>query len=183
MLGFPLIPTATFPANASAAAFCQSSNIDSDFDTKLLAFLKHGKSALITSRLARELPQTITEHPNTSIINTHSYTFPDRMPRITHEKLPQEDPQPLARELYAISRDELDTLRKPFLDILEIDIHPPAGISIHLLRDGTCILQNFSDHKWKSDLEPAHIDKKNSSGVDTDSALQPGGLMILHPVK
>ena len=182
-LGFPLVPTASFPRDASAAAFCQSSNVGDDFDEKLLTFLESGKLALLTSRLAEELPQTITQHPNASILATHIYTFPDRMPRMVGEELAQDDSLPLAEALYSMSPDELHILRQPFLDILEIDISPSVGITIHQLSGGTCILQNFSGDKWKADVEFERIDKGCSAGVDEAGNLLPGGLMVLQSAK
>ncbi len=126
MLGLPLAPCHTFPADAPAAFFSIHSLKDPDFAARLEPFIASGKPVLLTGGLARRLTGKVRlDKENVQILHVGG--------------------QPVS--LLGLSQTELDRLREPLLKPLHTEFHAPAEVALYLFKDGSWVVENFGDRE------------------------------------
>ncbi len=124
MLGLPLVPCHEFPTNAPAAFFSVHALKDPGFETKLSDFIGSGKPVLITDGLAQLLVNRVKlDVPNVRVLP------------VTGEP----------KSLLQLTQRELDELRVPLLRPLEAAFEAPNGVALYLFRDGSWVVENFTD--------------------------------------
>jgi len=125
MLGLPLVPSAEVDPSAKAAFFSQHALADSTFSQKLKNMLRAGKPILITSHLAEELKRNLpSEVKNLQIL------------KVGNEP----------RDLYKLSREQLDPIRKPLLSPFGIEFSAPSRVALYLYGDDLVVIENFNDN-------------------------------------
>lgn len=129
MLGFPLVPCHEFPTNAPAAFFSIHALKDPDFATKLTIFVAAKKPVLLTDSLVQVLGSKL-----------------DRDSSFIHILPVKENP----KGLLDAKQPDLDSWRAPLLKPLNTTFTAPPLVSLYLFKDGSCVIENFSD-------QPANI--------------------------
>ena len=131
MLGLPLVPCHAFPTKASAAFFSVHALKDADFAAKLSRFIKTGKPVLLTDGLAQQLTNIVSlEAANIRILPVKG------------------DP----KSLLQLSQAALDDLRAPLLRPFKTSFNAPNRVALYLFRDGSSVIENFTDEAVNSDL-------------------------------
>jgi hypothetical protein len=124
MLGLPLVPCHEFPTNAPAAFFSIHALKDSNFATKLAAFIQKGKPVLLTDGLVQALTNQLKlDAPNIRVLPVKG------------------DP----KSLLQLRRKDLDELRVSVLRPFKTSFAAPDQIAVYLFRDGSWVLENFND--------------------------------------
>ena len=130
MLGLPLAPCHEFPADAPAAFFSVHALKDANLAARLSAFIAAGKPVLITDGLAQRLAGKVDlARPNVQVLPVKG--------------------QP--KSLLELPENELNSLRAPLLRALKISLLAPNQVALYLFRDGSWVVENFSD-------EPAAVE-------------------------
>lgn len=124
MLGLPLVPSDTIETDAKAAFFSQHALADSTFSDKLMKTLDVGKPVLITSHLAEDLKDKV------SLDSKNLQTL----------KVGDEP-----RDLYNLTREQLDPLRKPLLAPFGIELSAPSKVALYLYSEDVVVIENFND--------------------------------------
>lgn len=124
MLGLPLVPSDTIETDAKAAFFSQQALADPTFSDKLMKMLDAGKPVLLTRHLAEDLKEKLAPQP-----------------RRIHILKVESEP----RDLYNLTREELDPLRKPLLAPFGIEFSAPSRVALYLYADDLVVIENFSD--------------------------------------
>jgi hypothetical protein len=124
MLGLPLVPSAAVEPDARAAFFSQHALADSTFSDKLMKMLDVGKPVLITSHLAEDLKDKV------SLDSKNLQTL----------KVGDEP-----RDLYNLTREQLDPLRKPLLAPFGIEFSAPSKVALYLYSEDVVVIENFND--------------------------------------
>jgi hypothetical protein len=130
MLGLPLVPGSTVDPDAKAAFFSQHALADPDFNGKLDRMLRAGKPVLITSHLARDhfANPAFAEGRHTEPRNLYVLKVGDE-----------------PRDLYSMTREQLDALRKPMLAPFGIEFSAPSRVALYLYADDVVVIENFND--------------------------------------
>jgi hypothetical protein len=124
MIGIPLAPTHEFPANARAAFFSIHALKDPQFATQFGAFIKAGRTALITDGLANRLPdKSLLQAKNVSILNVNG------------------DPKSLLK----LEPVELKRISEPLLHALKLEWDAPNHVALYPFSDGSWVAENFND--------------------------------------
>lgn len=124
MLGLPLVPCHVFPTNAPAAFFSLHALKDPEFAVKLAAMEAAGTPVLLTDGLAAALPAPLGRpRPGVQVLAVRG------------------DP----KGVLELGRAELDALREPLLKPLGTTLSAPSWVSLMQFRDGSRVLQNFTD--------------------------------------
>jgi len=124
MLGLPLVPSDSIDPEAKAAFFSQHALADGTFPDKLAKMLQAGKPVVLTSHLAEDLKEKLAPEP-----------------RQIHILKVGSEP----RDLYNLTREELDALRKPLLAPFGIEFSAPSKVALYLYSDGLVVIENFND--------------------------------------
>jgi hypothetical protein len=124
MLGLPLVPASTVDPNAKAAFFSQHALAAPDFIGKLDRMLRADKPVLITSHIAEDLKGNLSAQPK----NLHILNVGDE-----------------PRDVYKLTREELDVIRKPVLAPFGIEFSAPSRVTLYLYADNLAIIENFND--------------------------------------
>ncbi len=124
MLGLPLVPCHTFPADAPAAFFSVHALKDPDLISELGAFIQAGKPVLLTDGLAKALADRC-----------------DLRAADVHILSVKGDP----KSLLELSQGELDGLRAPLLRPLKASFHAPNRVGLYLFSDGSWVIENFNN--------------------------------------
>jgi len=141
MLGLPLVPCHEFPANAEAAFFSIHALKDPDLPAKLSRFVKAGRPVLLTDGLAQQLTNKVNlDAPNVRILGVKG------------------DPKSLLQRSHA----ELDELRAPLLRPFKTQFSAPNGVALYLFRDGSWVVENFSDESVNVELnhQPLQVEAR-----------------------
>jgi hypothetical protein len=126
MIGLPLVPCHQFPSDAKAAFFSVHALKDPDLVLKLSRFIKAGKPMLVTDGLAARLKDRVwLEAPNVHILPVKG------------------DP----KSLLQLPQAEVDSLRAPLLKPFKAVFGAPNQVSLYLFRDGSWVVENFSDRE------------------------------------
>jgi len=124
MLGLPLVPSPTIDPDAKAAFFSQHALADPQFPDALDKILiTAGRPVLITSHLQHlkaMLPQQVK--------NLHILKVGDE-----------------PRDLYKLTREELDPLRKLMLAPFGIEFSAPSRVALYLYAGDLVVIENFND--------------------------------------
>lgn len=124
MLGLPLVPATSVDPVAKAAFFSQHALADPDFTGKLDEMLRAGKPVLLTSHLAEDLKEKLADQPREI-----------RILKVGSEP----------RDLYNLTREQLDALRKPLLAPFGISFSAPSRVALYLYSGGLVVIENFND--------------------------------------
>lgn len=124
MLGLPLVPATNVDPEAKVAFFSQHALADPDFTGKLDKMLQAGKPVLLTSHLADELKEKLA--PQTREV---------RILKVGDEP----------RDLYNLTRDELDAVRKPLLAPFGIEFSASSRVALYLYSGDFVVIENFND--------------------------------------
>jgi hypothetical protein len=125
MLGLPLVPSAEIDPDVGAAFFSQHALAHSAFGGKLDQMLRDGKPVLITSHLADDLKGKIrTDAKKLQILNVGN--------------------EP--RDLYKMTREQLDPIRKVLLAPFGIDFSAPSRVALYLYGKELIVIENFNDN-------------------------------------
>jgi len=124
MLGLPLVPSADIDPDAKAAFFSQHALAAPTFPDKLKKMLADGKPVLITSHLAEDLKEVLAGEPR----------------QLQILKVGDEP-----RDLYNLTREELDALRRPLLAPFGIEFSAPSRVALYLYGDDLAVIENFND--------------------------------------
>lgn len=134
MMGLPLVPCHEFPAEAKAALFSVHALKDPDLAGKLSAFLKAGKTALITDGLAKQLAGKV-----------------DLAASGVHVLPVKGDP----KSLLELSQTQLDVLRADILRPLGHVFRAPNRVALYVFADGSRVMENFRDEPARVELDGA----------------------------
>ncbi len=124
MLGLPLVPATEVDPGARAAFFSQHALAEPDFAGKLDKMLRAGKPVLLTSHLANDLKDHLADQPR-------------------EIRILQVGSEP--RDLYKLSREELDAIRKPMLAPFGIQFSAPSRVALYLYDGDLVVVENFND--------------------------------------
>ncbi len=131
MLGLPLAPCDTFPADAPAAFFSLHALKDGDLVPKLAAFIKAGKPVLLTDGLAQRLAARIPlDSQNVHVISVKGNP----------------------KSLLQLSTGDLDDLRAPLLRPFHSSLSAPNRVAFYLFGDGSWVVENFNDESVNIEL-------------------------------
>ncbi len=131
MLGLPLVPCHEFPKDAPAAFFSVHALKDTQFASRLAAFIKTGKPVLITDGLAARLgDQVYLKAANLQVLEVKGSP----------------------KSLLDLPQERVDALRAPLLRPLKTDLRAPAGVAFYPFRDGSWVLENFRDEPVSAEL-------------------------------
>jgi hypothetical protein len=125
MLGLPLVPATSVDPEAKAAFFSQHALADPDFAGKLDTMLQAGKPVLLTSHLADDLKEKLADQPREV-----------RIVKVGSEP----------RDLYNLTREELDIIRKPLLSPFGIEFSAPSKVALYLYSGDFVVVENFNDN-------------------------------------
>ena len=130
MLGVPLVPATNVDPEAKAAFFSQHALADPDFTGKLDKMLRAGKPVLITSHLARDhfANPAFAEGKHKEPANLYVLKVGDE-----------------PRDLYNLTREELDAVRKPLLAPFGIEFSAPSKVALYLYSGDFVVIENFND--------------------------------------
>ncbi len=130
MLGLPLVPAAEIDPDAKAAFFSQHALADPAFSAKLDQMLRAGKPVLMTSHLAEDhfADPIFAEGKHSSPRNLYVLKVGDE-----------------PRDLYKLTCEELDGLRKPLLAPFGIEFSAPSKVALYLYSDDLVVIENFND--------------------------------------
>lgn len=124
MLGLPLLPCHEFPAQSSAAFFSVHALKDSNFAAKLQAYIKAGKTVLLTDGLIKALGDKV----DLKASNVHILAVKGE-----------------PKSLLKLTQAELDPLRAPLLKPLGVDFRAPNKTGLYLFTDGSRVIENFNN--------------------------------------
>ncbi len=146
MLGLPLVPATSVDPEAKVAFFSQHALADPDFPDALEKILiTAGRPVLITTHL---------EHLKTML--------PQQVKNLHILKLGDEP-----RDLYNLTREELDAVRKPLLAPFGIEFSAPSKVALYLYSGDFVVVENFND-------SPAEIKlSRSSAGGFSFTSLRP----------
>ncbi len=126
MLGLPLVPSAEIDSQAKAAFFSQHALADPTFTGKLDQMLRAGKPVLMTSHLADDLKgKTLTDAKTLKIL------------KVGNEP----------RDLYKMTREQLDSIRKPLLAPFGVGFSAPSRVALYLYSGNLLVIENFNDNR------------------------------------
>jgi hypothetical protein len=131
MMGLPLVPCHTFPADAPAAFFSVHALKDPDLVSELGVFIQAGKPVLLTDGLAK----TLGNRCDLTAANVHILPV-------------KGDP----KSLLELSQGELDGLRAPLLRPLKTSFHAPNRVGLYLFSDGSWVIENFNNQPASVEL-------------------------------
>lgn len=170
MLGLPLVPATSVESGAKAAFFSQHALADPDFTGKLDEMLRAGKPVLLTSHLADDLKEKLADQPGEI-----------RILKVGSEP----------RDLYNLTREELDAIRKPLLAPFGIEFSAPSKVALYLYSGGFVVIENFNDSPVEiaftrsrtggfsfTSLEPMDQGSKRNIEGDSLRALLPARSLI-----
>jgi len=124
MMGLPLVPCHTFPAEAKAGFFPVHALKDPALAKKLAAFIDAGKPALVTDGLANRLGSTVDlERPNVRILAVKGNV----------------------KGLLDLGQPEVDALRSPLLEPFGRTLEAPNKVALYLFTGGAWVIENFND--------------------------------------
>ena len=124
MLGLPLAPCHTFPADAKAAFFSMHALRDPAFPQELAAFIAVGKPVLITDGLAARLSgQVRLDSANVRILPVRGNP----------------------KSLLTLPASDVDALRQPLLRALGHEFQAPVSTGLYLFEGGAWAVENFGD--------------------------------------
>jgi hypothetical protein len=141
MLGFPLIPVAEIDMNAKAAFF----------STHILKDLEHGQK--IDKFLTEEKPVMVTDLLASQIDNKDEY-----------ENLHVLDVNVDPKNLFKLSREELNELRNKMLVPFGISFDAPVMVALYLMGDDLVVIENFRD-------EPVSVTLETDFSIDPEIKL------------
>jgi hypothetical protein len=162
MLGIPIVASPHFPYDAPAAAVSEAS-VNVGLATSLGSYASAGKSAVVTSRVVRKVPELAKYG---TIVDTSHHGFPDRM-RV-QESGDQDMPE-FAQVLEAVP-PALEEVRRSLLEAVALPLEAPPGVGVTLLGSRYVVVQNF---------RPETAGVRVASGEGRTVSLAPGGLTIL----
>jgi hypothetical protein len=82
------------------------------------------------------------------------------------------DPKSLLR----LSQKELDTLRAPFLSPLKVNFSAPNQVALYLFRDGSWVIENFTDESVKVELNQQLLNRPRCGEGGITSGSRTGSL-------
>jgi hypothetical protein len=124
MMGLPLVPCHTFPAEAKAAFFPVHALKDPALAKKLTAFIAAGKPTLVTDGLAKRLGDTVDlDRPNVRILAVRGNV----------------------KGLLGLDQEEVDALRAPLLAPFGRTFDAPNKVALYLFTGGAWVIENFND--------------------------------------
>lgn len=173
MLGLPLVPSAEIDPNAEAAFFSQHALADAAFSGKLDQMLKAGKPVLITSHLAKD-------HFADPVFAEGRHTHPKSLYVLKVGDEP--------RELYNLTQEQLDEMRKPLLAPFGIEFSAPSRVALYLYGGGLVVVENFNDnpveiafaHKGARTVSPLSL-RPMDEGVTCETKGEAGTLRATLP--
>ncbi len=129
MLGLPLVPAAEINPKAEAAFFSQHALADPAFTGKLDQMLKAGKPVLMTSHLAKD--------------HFANPAFAEGRHGVKNLHILQVGGEP--RDLYKLTREQLDEIRKPLLAPFGVEFSAPSQVALYLYGNSLVVIENFND--------------------------------------
>ncbi len=125
MMGLPLVPCHTFPADAEAGFFPVHALKDRALVEKLSAFIAAGKPVLLTDGLADRLGNKIDlDRPNVHVAAVRGNV----------------------KGLLDLGQPEVDALRSPLLKPFGRAFEAPNKVALYLFTGGAWVIENFNDH-------------------------------------
>jgi hypothetical protein len=132
MMGLPLVPCHTFPAEAPAAFLSVHALKDPDLVEELSRFIQSGKMVLITDGLASRLAgKVVLERPNVLQLKVNG----------------------APASLLKLSGLEIDQLRTMLLRPFQVEFQAPNRTALYLFGDGSRVVENFNDEAVKAKLD------------------------------
>jgi hypothetical protein len=124
MMGVPLVPCHTFPADAKAAFFPVHALKDPALAEKLAAFIAAGKPTLVTDGLAQRLGGRVDlDRPNVRILEVKGNV----------------------KGLLDLGQRGVDALRAPLLAPFGRAFEAPNRVALYLFDGGAWVIENFND--------------------------------------
>lgn len=124
MIGIPLVPCHTFPADAPSAFFSTHALGDAQLVPQLSRLISRSMPILMTEGLAQRLPEQV------DLEQYHVRQIPISGDPATLLALPQE---------------RLDAIREPLLAPWGLKLKAPARVAFYPFADGSWVLENFND--------------------------------------
>jgi len=157
MLGLPIVPVIAFPDDALAGAFAVSSAGSGDFKERLAGYIASGRPTLVTSRLLDEIGLQVEDAPNVTIMSTHDVRFTDRMARMPGDGVYDDPSLARADRWLEMDQAQLDALRRPFYEALQLNIDVPTGVGVFPLGGCCLVLCNYNAYPVQADVGSADL--------------------------
>jgi hypothetical protein len=132
MLGLPLVPCHTFPADAQAAFFSLHALQDPRLAEQLSAYIASGKPVLLTDGLAKRLAGKMRlDAPNVSVLPVKG------------------DP----KNLLPLPREASTRIREPLLRPLHRRFIADPKVALYLFADNSSVIENFNNEPTTVELD------------------------------